>query len=76
MGLTSVGGGNYAESAASGEKLPAEDAILRQGTIEGSNVSLAEEMTRMIRTQRAFQLASRALTTADEMDGIANNMKR
>jgi len=76
MGLTAVGGSNYAESAASGEKTPAEDIVLRQGTIEGSNVNLAEEMTRMIRTQRAFQLASRALSTADEMDGIANNMRR
>jgi len=37
---------------------------------------LAQEMTRMMRTQRAFQLASRALTTADEMQGIANNIKR
>lgn len=76
MGLVSVGGSNYAESVASGERIVAEDAVLRQGTIEGSNVNLAEEMTRMIRTQRAFQLASRALTTADEMDGIANNMRR
>ena len=76
MGLDWAGGSNYSESAASGEKMPAEEAILRQGTIEGSNVNLGEEMTRMIRTQRAFQLASRALTTSDEMDGIANNMKR
>jgi len=75
-GLLSAGNGNYSESPASGERRPAEEAILRQGVIEGSNVSLAEEMTRLIRTQRAFQLASRALTTADEMEGIANNMRR
>jgi flagellar basal body rod protein FlgG len=41
-----------------------------------SNVDLAQEMTRMIRTQRAFSLASRALATADDMEGIANNMRR
>jgi len=76
MGLLAAGGNNYSESEASGERIPAGDAVIRQGTIEGSNVNLAEEMTRMIRTQRAFQLASRALTTADEMEGIANNMKR
>ena len=75
-GLLSAGGGNYTESDASGERLPAEGVILRQGTIEISNVNLTEEMTRMIRTQRAFQLASRALTTADEMEAIANNMRR
>jgi len=75
-GLTSAGSGNYAESPASGERFAAPNAVVRQGALEGSNVSLAEEMTRIIRTQRAFQLASRALTTADEMEGIANNMRR
>ena len=75
-GLLSVGGANFAESPASGEKIQAERGIIRQGVIEGSNVSLAEEMTRLIRTQRVFQLASRALTTADEMEGIANNLRR
>jgi len=75
-GLLSMGNGTYAESDASGERVPADGATIRQGAIEGSNVSLADEMTRLIRTQRTFQLSSRALTTADEMEGIANNMKR
>jgi len=75
-GLLSSGNGNYSETPASGGKTPAEGALLRQGALEGSNVNLAEEMTRMIRTQRAFQLASRALSTADEMEGIANNLRR
>lgn len=75
-GLLDVGDSNYAESVASGERRPAEGIKVWQGTLEGSNVSLAEEMTRLIRTQRAFSLASRALTTADEMEGIANNMRR
>ena len=75
-GLASAGNGTYTESPASGEKIPAVGVIVRQGALEGSNVNLAEEMTRMIRTQRAFQLASRALTTADEMEAIANNMRR
>jgi flagellar basal-body rod protein FlgG len=75
-GLLSMGNGTYAESAASGEKLPADGVMIRQGSIEGSNVNLAEEMIRLIRTQRTFQLSSRALATADEMEGIANNMRR
>ena len=75
-GLLSSGNGTYSETPASGEKFPADGVVIRQGVLEGSNVSMMEEMTRMIRTQRAFQLASRALTTADEMEGIANNMKR
>ena len=76
MGLMSVGDSNYAETEASGERLDADGAAIRQGALEGSNVKLADEMTRLIRTQRAFSLASRALTTADEMEGLANNMRR
>jgi len=75
-GLTSVGDANYAQTPSAGVRLPAANARVRQGILEASNVSLAEEMTRLIRTQRAFQLASRALTTADDMEGIANNMRR
>jgi flagellar basal-body rod protein FlgG len=76
-GLESVGGANYSPSPAAGERFQVNDDItLRQGVLEGSNLNLSEEMTRLIRTQRAFQLASRALTTADEMQGIANNMRR
>ena len=75
-GLISVGSGNYAESTSSGEKLPASKATMIQGYMESSNVNLAAEMTRLIRAQRAFSLAGRALTTADDMEGIANNLRR
>ena len=75
-GLESAGNGNYIESVASGTKRPAENIKIWQGDLEMSNVNLSEEMTRIIRTQRVFQLASRALTTADDMEGIANNLRR
>jgi len=75
-GLVASGNSTFTHVESAGERLPANDAVLRQGVLEISNISLAEEMTRLIRTQRAFQLASRAVTTADEMEGIANNMKR
>ena len=75
-GLLSAGGSNYSESPASGTRMRAENARIRQGMLEMSNVSLSEEMTRLIRTQRTFQLSSRALTTADQMEGIANNLRR
>ncbi|MDR0491343.1 MAG: flagellar hook-basal body protein [Oscillospiraceae bacterium] len=75
-GLMSVGNGNLGETEASGEKMPVDGTMIRQGEIEISNVKLSEEMTRIIRTQRVFQLSSRALTTADEMEAIANNLRR
>jgi len=75
-GLETLGDGNYYPTVAAGERIIAGATVIRQGTLEGSNVNLGEEMTRLIRAQRAFQLSSRALTTADEMQGIANNMRR
>jgi flagellar basal-body rod protein FlgG len=76
-GLEAVGNGTFAPTPAAGERFQVNDNVtVRQRVLEGSNTNLSEEMTRLIRTQRAFQLASRALTTADEMQGIANNMRR
>jgi len=75
-GLEAVGNGNFTQGLSAGVRLPADNIVVRQGILEGSNLNLSEDMTRLIRTQRAFQLSSRALTTADEMEGIANNMRR
>jgi flagellar hook protein FlgE len=46
------------------------------GTLEGSNVSLAEQFTDMIVTQRAFQANSRTISSADEMLQEVLNLKR
>jgi flagellar basal-body rod protein FlgG len=51
------------------------DADINQGYLEGSNVDTAKEFSDMIITQRAFQLASKGVTTADEMWGMVNNMR-
>ncbi len=75
-GLEALGNSYFGATVASGESIEAENYALRQGVLESSNVNLSVEFTNMIRAQRAFSLASRALTTADEMEGIANNMRR
>ena len=76
-GLELSGNSNFTQTPAAGARIQANDTVtVRQGILEASNVNLADDMTKLIRTQRAFQLASRALTTADEMQGIANNMRR
>lgn len=46
-----------------------------QGYEECSNVDMASEMTDMIIAQRAFELNSRGLRTADEMWSMINNLK-
>ena len=49
---------------------------LTSGAIETSNVEVVEEMTRMITAQRAYEINSKAIQTADDMLGIVNNLKR
>lgn len=49
---------------------------LRQGALEQSNVNLGDEMTELINVQRAYQLASRALTSSDTMMGLANGLRK
>ena len=40
---------------------------LQQGFVEGSNVNVVEEMVNMIETQRAYEMNSKAISTADQM---------
>lgn len=47
----------------------------RQGFIEQSNVDMSTEMTEMIVAQRAYSMNVKALQTADQMMGIANNLR-
>jgi len=49
---------------------------LAQGFLETYIVQIVEEMVRMISAQRAYEINSKAITTADEMMSIANNLKR
>jgi len=57
------------------EILESTDYTIMQGYLELSNVDIATEMTDMLMTQRAFQLSSSTLKTADEMWQMANNLR-
>jgi flagellar basal-body rod protein FlgG len=74
-GLDAVGEGVFMRTVSSGDFLEDVEFIVRQGFAEASNVDLAEEMTRMIRAQRAYQLAARVVTTADQMMQVANAIR-
>jgi flagellar basal-body rod protein FlgG len=77
QGLLSAGDNAFVTTAASGAPIAApRETTLTQGALESSNTDMAEAMVAMIESQRAFQLASKAITTADEMMGIANGVKR
>jgi flagellar basal-body rod protein FlgG len=80
-GLESQGRNLFLPTQASGDATPGapgRDGIgtLLQGFVEGSNVNVVEEMVGMIVTQRAYEINSRAIRTADEMMQTANNLVR
>lgn len=80
-GLNSLGNNLYQESPASGTPetgSPAQDGFgsIVQGSLEGSNVNIVEEMVNMIQAQRAYEINSKSVQTSDEMLQNLNNMKR
>jgi flagellar basal-body rod protein FlgG len=75
--LLPSGDNAFLTSGASGPATAAPRATkLTQGALEASNTDMAEAMVSMIESQRAFELASRAIHTADQMWEIANGVKR
>ena len=80
-GMLSLGQNLYAPTAASGIPsvgFPSEEGMgrLQQGSLEASNVEIVQEMVDMITAQRAYEINSKAIKTADEMGSIANNLTR
>jgi flagellar basal-body rod protein FlgG len=47
-----------------------------QGYLEKSNVNVVDEMVELIVAQRAFEINSKAIRTAEQMMELANNIKR
>lgn len=71
-GLEAVGSNMYLETSASGQptvSTPGEPGFgtLSQGFVEASNVNPVSEITSLITAQRAYEMNSRVLKTADEM---------
>ncbi len=71
-GLSSTGGNKFLPTEASGDPVesnPGADGAgsLAQRFLEMSNVNVTEEMVNLITTQRAFDMNSKGITTADQM---------
>jgi flagellar basal-body rod protein FlgG len=71
-GLASIGNNLLTESAASGPPQVGAPGLegrgtLRQGSLEGSNVNVVEELVDMIETQRAYEVNSKMIKATDEM---------
>jgi len=71
-GLQPLGQNLLGESAASGAPQTGTPGVnglgtLRQGSVEGSNVNIVQEMVNMIETQRAYEMNSKAIQSTDQM---------
>ena len=79
-GLESKGKNLLAITSASGEPIANADASekskLEQGYLETSNVKVVEEMVKLITAQRAYEINSKAVQSADDMLQMANNLKK
>lgn len=80
-GLKAIGRNLFYQTDASGEAIenvPGQGnaGTLAQGFLEMSNVEIVEEMVNMIVGQRAYEANSKAITTADSLLQIANQVKR
>ncbi len=76
--LVPASGTLYAVSNKSGEAVAVEnnEGQVIQGALEQSGTNLADEMAEMITVQRAFQLAARVVSTAEENQQTINQLRR
>jgi flagellar hook protein FlgE len=80
-GLIAAGDNHFRRSNATGEALMGTPGVggrgeLNAGTLEMSNVELAQEFTNLILAQRGFQASSRVITASDEMIQDLVNLRR
>ncbi|MFK5984584.1 MAG: flagellar basal-body rod protein FlgG [Pseudomonadota bacterium] len=77
-GLMPIGENQFSETQASGAPntgIPGLDGkgSLLQGSLESSNVNTVEELVNLIETQRAFEMNSKSISTADQMMSFFTN---
>ncbi len=79
-GLEVISGSLFTNSFTSGNaqigKADELGSKIHSGVLEMSNVDLADQFTKMIEAQRAFQAASRVVSTLDEVLSETSRLKR
>lgn len=80
VGLRSDGGNLFSATAGSGQAIQNVSGengsgYLMQGAIEASNVNVMNEMTDLIKAQRAYEMNSKVMGVADQMLQTVNNIR-
>jgi flagellar basal-body rod protein FlgG len=73
--LTPEGDSLFTTSAASGTAKAATGATVIQGSLNGSNVDLASELTQMTDAQNTYEMTSKAIDIESQMLSIANQVR-
>jgi flagellar basal-body rod protein FlgG len=81
QGLQLLGGGLYIPTGASGAPVDAKpgeqgNGLTLQSFLEASNVDPVKELVTLIKTQRAFELNSQSIQTADQALQTIGNLRR
>lgn len=79
-GMKPIGNNLLQATVASGDATTANPGdpgigVLRQGYLESSNVNVIQQITDLISAQRAYEMNSKAVQTADQMMNSTNQMK-
>jgi flagellar basal-body rod protein FlgG len=79
-GLRPVGNNLLELTNASGDAQPANPGdpgvgVIRQGYLEGSNVNIIQQITDLISAQRAYEMNSKVIETADQMMSRTTQMR-
>jgi flagellar basal-body rod protein FlgG len=75
-GLDITEAGLYQITQESGEAEDQPARMVRQGFKELSNVDLAVEMSELIKNQRIFEFNTKVMQTIDEMQSMANHLRK
>jgi len=81
QGLKSIGSNKFQSTHASGSPergVPGQNGTggILQGQLETSNINVVEEMIAIVQAQRAYEINQKGVQAADQMQKLANQLKR
>lgn len=74
-GMHPIGANRYLPVEKNGAAFSVENATVIQGALEGSGTDLANELTKVIESQRSFSYALRMVQTSDEVTTTINGLR-
>ncbi|NLV86551.1 MAG: flagellar hook-basal body protein [Clostridiales bacterium] len=76
--LTPISSNSYMQNEFTGEAAALTEGQfqLKKGYLEQSGISLADEMTNLIKAQRSYQLSARVVQTSDEIEQTVNSLRK